>query len=100
MPEQQCWSVGRRGVSLKVRAKPGARRDAIVGVRAGELVVEVRAAPEKGKANGEIARLLAEALGLTRQEVTLAFGGAGHHKVFLLPASAQNALRSKEVPWT
>jgi len=92
--------VGKKGISLKVRAKPGARRDAILGVRAGELVVEVHAPPEKGRANDQIVRILAASLGLPRQEVALTFGGTSHHKVFLLPARAESALRSKEETWS
>ena len=43
------------GTILPVHAQPGARRNAILGERAGALRVAVTAAPEKGKANAAIA---------------------------------------------
>ncbi len=48
---------------LRVRAQPGARRDAVVGRMAdGCWKVSVRAAPERGRANRALERLLARAL--------------------------------------
>ena len=80
-------------IALKVKAKARARQDAVVGVRGGELLVSVRAAAEKGRANEEIAKVLAKALGVTRASVTLKLGGASPHKVFLVPAEASAALQ-------
>jgi uncharacterized protein len=77
---------------LRVRAKAHAREDTVQGVRAGELAVSVRAPAEKGKANEEIIRVLAKALGLPRQSVVLKSGGSSSHKVFQLPLAAAAAL--------
>ena len=51
------------GAVLPVLAQPGAKRNAILGERAGALRVAVTAPPEKGKANEAIQSLLAEHLG-------------------------------------
>lgn len=87
------FSVHGDHVILRVKAKPGARQDAILGVRGAELVVAVRVPAEKGKANAEIIRVLSKALEVHRSEVTLKLGGASPHKVFELPASAAAALQ-------
>jgi uncharacterized protein YggU (UPF0235/DUF167 family) len=92
MPAKKCYSEGPKGVSLRVKAKPGARRDAIRASRAGELVVEVRARPEKGRANEEIRRVLAEALAVPRDEVVLKLGAGSRHKAFAVPRAALPAL--------
>ena len=94
MGEESCWSAGSDGISLKVKAKTGAPRDAVGAVKAGELVVEVRAAPEKGRANDAIVKVLADALDLRRDEVSLRRGASTHHKVFALPRSAAGALEA------
>lgn len=86
------YAVGPRGVVLKVKARPGARNDTVIGPRGGELVVEVRAPAEKGRANAEIVKLLAKTLGVSRDSVTLKMGAGSHHKVFVLPAAARSAL--------
>jgi uncharacterized protein YggU (UPF0235/DUF167 family) len=69
-------------------------------VRGGELLVSVRAVAEKGKANEEIARVLAKALGVARGSVTLKLGGASPHKVFQVPVAAAAALQMLSGPPT
>ena len=49
------------GATLKVKVAAGARRNAIVGVLGDALKVSVQQAPEKGKANKAVVRLLASA---------------------------------------
>ena len=85
---ERFFTVHADGVSLNVKARPGYREDAILGARGAELVVAVRANAEKGKANGEIARLLSRALKIQREEVVLVRGASSPHKVFRLPLAA------------
>ena len=86
------YSVGAHGITLRVRARPGSRRDAIGGVRDRELLVEVRAQPEKGKANQEVIKVLARALGLPRERIVLKLGGTTRRKVLELPVSCLGAV--------
>ncbi len=85
-------------LTLRVKAKPGARQDAVLGVRGAELLVSVRAVAEKGKATAEVARVIADALGVPRDSVVLKLGPASPHKVFQLPAAAAAALQRLEPP--
>ena len=98
MSEPGFYSVGPKAIMLRVKAKPHARQDAVLGVRAGELIVAVRAAAEKGKANAEIVRVLARALGVPRGLVVLKSGAGSPHKVFLVPLEAAAVLRGFEQP--
>ena len=86
------FTLGARGISLRVHAKPGARRDGVSGVREGELLVEVKARPENGKANQEIIRVLARELGVPRDGIVLKLGGASRRKVFELPLACAPAV--------
>jgi uncharacterized protein (TIGR00251 family) len=72
------------GVYFPVFAQPRARRNAILGERAGALRVAVTAPPEKGKANKAIQVLLAEALACKPRQVTLLFGATSQQKWFLI----------------
>jgi uncharacterized protein (TIGR00251 family) len=74
------------GATLRVRVSPGASRDGIRGLFGDALKVAVRQPPEKGRANREVARLLAEAVaaspgdvevvqGLTSRDKTVRFRG-------------------------
>ncbi len=72
------------GVLLPVYAQPGARRSEVCGVRDGRLRVCTTQAPEKGKANAALAKLLAKRLGLRRSQVALAAGETSQRKEFLI----------------
>lgn len=93
MATEEFYTVNDRGVMLRVKAKAHAREDRVLGPRSGELLVSVRAAAEKGKANTEIVRVIAKALGIPRDSVALKSGAASPHKVFHLPPEAAEALR-------
>jgi uncharacterized protein YggU (UPF0235/DUF167 family) len=93
MGEQSFFTVTERGVLVRVKAKPHAREDAVAGVRGGELLVSVRAAPEKGRATEEVIRVVASAVGVPRTSVTLKSGGASPHKVLLLPPGTASSLK-------
>ena len=93
MSEGEFFTSNGKILSLRVRARPGAREDAVLGVRAGELVIAVRAVAEKGKANNEIVRTLSRALGVPRDSITLRMGAVSPHKVFHAPLSCEAALR-------
>jgi hypothetical protein len=74
------------GVILPVRAQPGARKNAVVGEHNGALKVAVTAAPEKGKANKALVKLLAESLGLSKSHIELVSGETSQDKRFLIRA--------------
>lgn len=70
------------GVRIRVKAVPGARRDAIAGELGDRLKIRISAPPEGGKANDAIAALLADVLGLRVRDVTLIVGPTNPEKVF------------------
>jgi hypothetical protein len=76
------------GVTLAVRAQPGARKTAVTGVygdgAAAQLKIAVQAPPLEGKANSALIAFLAETFGLTKNKVELVGGELSRSKVFLL----------------
>lgn len=72
------------GVLLPVRARAGARRTTICGEQSGALKVTVTQAPERGKANLAISRLLAKELGLKKSQIELVAGTTAPQKKFLI----------------
>jgi len=69
---------------LQLRVAPGAARAQVVGRHGGAWKVRVAAAPEGGKANDAVARLLAETLGLARRDVEIVSGHSGRDKIVAL----------------
>jgi uncharacterized protein (TIGR00251 family) len=83
--------------TIEVRAQPGAKRSALVGTWNGRVKVAVRSPAEDGRANEELGRVLALALGLRPKDLELARGAAARLKEFhaALPADVARArLRS------
>ena len=83
------------GIILPVHAQPGARKNGVTGVHAGRLKVAVTQAPEKGKANQALIKLLAELLGLKRSQVVLQAGETSPHKKFLIAGVGLAALQQR-----
>ncbi len=72
------------GLVLSVKAQPGARRNGVTGVHDGALKVAVCQAPEKGKATAAIIVVLAESLGVKKNQIELLSGQTSTHKKFLI----------------
>ena len=66
---------------LRVRVSPGARSNAILGRHGEGWKVRVTAAPEGGKANDAVLRLLAERLDLPGTSLTLVSGPSSRDKI-------------------
>lgn len=81
------------GVRLRLRVKPGGRKNALIGVHAGALKVSVTAAPEKGKANKAVIELLADRLGLAPSSIELLAGAGSQDKSVGIPLGAAEVLR-------
>jgi uncharacterized protein len=69
---------------LQLRVSPGAGRAQVVGRHGAAWKIRVTAAPEGGKANEAVTRLLAETLGLPRRDVEIVSGHAARDKVVAL----------------
>lgn len=83
------------GATLRVRVSAGAKRDAITGLHGNALKLSVRRAPEKGRANREVLRLLAGAVGARTSQVEVARGGTARDKQVLFRGWSPAALRER-----
>jgi uncharacterized protein (TIGR00251 family) len=76
------------GVTLAVRAQPGAKRTAITGIygerTAAQLKISVQAPAIEGRANEALIGFLAEIFGLPKTAVELKAGELSRSKVFLV----------------
>ena len=69
---------------LQLRVSPGAKRSAIVGRHGAAWKVRVSAAPEDGKANAAVVKLLADTLSLRERDVQIVSGHASRDKTVAL----------------
>ena len=76
------------GVTLAVRAQPGAKKNAIAGVYGegalAQLKIAVQAPPVEGRANAALIAFLAELFELPKSAVELVSGELSRSKVFLI----------------
>jgi uncharacterized protein YggU (UPF0235/DUF167 family) len=73
--------VGAAAARLRLRVAPGADRTEIVGRHGDAWKVRVNAAPERGKANEAVLRLLADALAVPRGSLALVAGHGDRDKL-------------------
>ena len=69
------------GVTIRVKAVPGAKREQIAGVLGDRLKIKVSAPPEGGKANAAICALIAKTLGVKAGAVSVVSGMTNPEKV-------------------
>jgi uncharacterized protein (TIGR00251 family) len=69
---------------LQLRVSPGASRAGIVGRHGKGWKVRVAAPPEGGRANDAVVRLLAGALHISKDDVSIVAGHGGRDKVVTL----------------
>ena len=92
------------GVTLAVRAQPGAKTTAITGVYgegdAAQLKIAVQAPPVEGRANDALIDFLAATFRLPKRSVELVSGELSRSKVFLLRDVRRNTVETSLNPNT
>jgi hypothetical protein len=83
------------GVILRVKARAGARQNAIRGIEAGALKVHVTQIAEKGKANKAIIDLLSKSLQIPKSQIELFTGNTSPQKKFLVRGINQQEFVSR-----
>lgn len=71
-------------ILIRVKAVPGASRDSIAGLLGDRLKIRTSAAPEGGKANKAICKLIAKSLKLKPAQVEIHNGHTNPEKTFKL----------------
>ena len=78
----------REGVTLAVRAQPGAKKTAITGIYGegaeARLKIAVHAPPVEGRANQALIAFLSEVFALPRADIMLLSGELSRSKIFLI----------------
>jgi uncharacterized protein len=80
---------------LRLRVAPGAAQAGVVGRHGESWKVRVSAAPEDGRANEAVVRLLAETLDLPRAAVTLVSGHNRRDKIVELAGLDTNQIERR-----
>lgn len=84
---------------LRLRAVPNAKRSEFVGRHGDALRVKIAAPALEGRANDELVEFLAEALGVSRRDVTLVSGEKSRDKVVaVVGLDEAEAIRRLEHP--
>ena len=78
---------------LTIRVQPRAKRDEVVGERAGAIVIRLAAPPVDGKANAALTAFIAQAAGVPRSRVEIVRGARSRDKVVRVTGVAEGALR-------
>ncbi|PCI10432.1 YggU family protein [bacterium] len=85
-------------ILIRIKAVPGASRDAIAGLLGDRLKIRISAAPEDGKANKAICKLLAKALDIKPAQIEIYKGHTNPEKtVKLVGCSLEHISRALDI---
>jgi len=79
---------------LRLHVVPGARRAGVVGRHGDGWKVRVTAAPERGKANDAVVRLVAATLGLPRAAVAIVSGHGTRDKTLEISGADRDSVEA------
>jgi uncharacterized protein (TIGR00251 family) len=79
---------------VAIRLQPRARRDEVVGARAGAIVIRVTAPPVDGRANAALCAFIAKRLRIPPSRVSVVRGQTSRDKVVRVEGVAQDELRA------
>jgi uncharacterized protein (TIGR00251 family) len=92
------------GVTLAVRAQPGAKKTAITGIygegATAQLKIAVQAPPLEGRANQALIAFLAETFSVSKSAIELTAGESSRSKVFLLKGVPLPQAAAMLAAWT
>ena len=81
MSDTELNHLATPGTRIEVRVTPKAAKNHIF-LRDGQVHIQVTAAPESGKANVAVLKLLAKAVGIPKSRLTLVRGQTTRTKIF------------------
>ena len=81
--------------TVQIHLHPGAQSDEIVGFRDAVLYVRVKAPPRKGQANRALLVLMAQALGVSKDDLAIIRGHTSRHKVLAIEGLDSGELKGK-----
>jgi uncharacterized protein (TIGR00251 family) len=79
---------------VAIRLQPRAKREEVVGERAGAIVIRVTAPPVDGKANAALCAFIAKAAGVSASRVDVVRGQTSRDKVVRVDGVTLQALRA------
>ena len=92
------------GVTLAVRAQPGAKKTAITGVYgegpSAQLKIAVQSPPIEGRANSALIAFLSKLFAIPRNKIEIVSGELSRSKVFLLSGITFESAQAKFSEWT
>jgi uncharacterized protein (TIGR00251 family) len=80
---------------LHIKVVPGSSRDRVAGRLGDAIKVQVSAPPERGKANDAVINLMADLLGLSRQQMQIARGHSQPRKTLEIQGISQDELEER-----
>lgn len=73
-----CWHKNTLHIELQIQTK--ASKNSVIGIQTSRLKISINALPEKGKANTQLVKFLAQYFGVPIKQVTLTKGLTNKYK--------------------
>jgi uncharacterized protein (TIGR00251 family) len=93
-PMPPCVRLSDNQLFLNIKAVPGSSKSALAGISGDRLRVKIAAAPEDGRANGELCAFLSKLLGCAKKDIRIAAGEKSKLKTLSLPVIIEEKLKT------
>ena len=80
------------GIIVSVKVQPNASKDRVVGEHADQIKIAVTVAPEKGKANKAVIKILSKSLGVKSSDIQIVSGETSRDKKVFIKNIAEKDL--------
>jgi hypothetical protein len=87
--------AGKGGVLLNVKVQPRAQKPGVQGLRNNALLVRLKAAPEKGRANSELIAALSDFFDAARADFEITSGTTSRDKRVLISNTTLERVNSR-----
>jgi uncharacterized protein (TIGR00251 family) len=91
---ESCFRIKDDQLLLDLSVQPGASRSEAAGLKNGRLKLRIAAAPEDGKANGELKAWFSKALGCPKKDIVLKTGERSRLKTVGFPLGFREKLEA------
>ena len=80
-------------MQIKIKVYPKSSNNSIIGLRNNVLIIKTTSAPDKGKANEAVIKLLSKKFKIPKSTISIVSGQASQNKTILIEADIKNLLQ-------
>ncbi len=92
MKNENNFRIVNDRILINLKIIPGSAKNMLSGFRNGEIILKIKARPEKGKANKMLIAFISRQIGCPKSSMEITRGHTSRHKTLAVPLSCRNKI--------